>query len=371
MSTTDRSAGTVMTVLGPVRPEELGHVQMHEHLLCDLSSALGPQGPAPLHPYAGDPAGALDAETSASVRGRAEEPVRLDNYDWVRRHVYNRDNLRLVDTDVAVAELGKYAASGGGTVVDSTSVGLGRDPLGLARISRSTGVHVVMGAGFYVHDYHPRALHDAPEGLIADYLVRDIAEGAGDTGVRPGIIGEIGQSDPVHPVEARVLRAAVRAQLETGLTLQVHPGRGRQSPLDVVRRVEDAGGDPARLVIAHIDRTLVELDDMIALARTGCHLEFDLFGQESSYYALSSVDRPHDAQRVDALTGLADTGFGDQLVISSDICQKVYLQRYGGPGYGHILDHVLPLMRRKGWTEADIRRVTHDNPVRLLTTVRR
>lgn len=362
-----RHNGSVMTVLGAIPADSLGHTQTHEHLLSDLSPLIGKATTGPIHAHSDDPVGPLDAELPASTRGRADEPIRLDNRDWIERHVLNHDNLRMTDIELSIDELRRYRHAGGTTIVESTPIGLGRDPVGIAKISRATGVNVVMGTGFYVRDYHPRAIHTASEAEIADYLVRDIVEGYRDTGIRPGIIGEIGLSSPTHPDEAKILRAAVRAQNETGLALQVHPGRDRQAPLDVVRQVESAGGDATRLVVAHIDRTLTDVEDMLELARTGCFLELDLFGQESSYYAMGDVDRPNDAQRIDALTALADAGFGHQLVIAQDICQKVYLQRYGGPGYAHILDNVLPVMRRKGWTNDDIQRVTVHNPATLLT----
>jgi phosphotriesterase-related protein len=359
----------VMTVLGPMSTQALGHTQTHEHLLSDLSPIIGRAAVGPVHTHHADPPGSLVDELPASTRGRAGEPIRLDNRDWIARHVLNHDNLSMTDPDLAVAELLRYRDAGGATVVESTSIGLGRDPLGLARISRATGINVIMGAGFYVRDYHPRAVQAAAETELADFLVHEIVHGCRDTGIRPGIIGEIGMSSPAHPDEAKVLRAAVRAQNATGLALQVHPGRDRHAPLDVVRQVEASGGEVSRLVVAHIDRTLTDIADMLELARTGCYLEFDLFGQESSYYAMSDVDRPNDAQRIDALTALAEAGFGDRLVIAQDICQKVYLQRYGGPGYSHILDNVLPVMRRKGWTADDIEQVTVRNPAALLAVL--
>ncbi len=98
------------------------------------------------------PASASDADAP-----RYLEPLRLDNYYWSRRH-HSRDDLRLTDAAVAIEELTAYRDAGGGTIVDVTSVGLGRDPTALAKISRATGVHIVMGCGYYYVDYHPREL---------------------------------------------------------------------------------------------------------------------------------------------------------------------------------------------------------------------
>ena len=41
----------------------------------------------------------------------------------------NRDNLELLDEDTAVSEALLFKRAGGGTVVDVTTLGIGRDPL--------------------------------------------------------------------------------------------------------------------------------------------------------------------------------------------------------------------------------------------------
>jgi phosphotriesterase-related protein len=344
-------SGKVQTVLGLVDPTVLGHTQTHEHLLLDLSPRL--MGPVP-----------------AGAMGRAAEPIRPDNYYWNRRNWNsNPDNLRLLSESDAIAEMHLYRASGGGTVVDATSIGIARDPLGLARISRATGVHVVMGAGYYVADFHPPAVQELTEQQITEQIVGDIVEGVDGTGLRSGIIGEIGLTWPVHPNEATVLRAAARAQVETGAALLIHPGRDPAAPLHAMRIVGDAGGDLERTIISHIDRTLFSLDAMLALAATGCYVELDLFGQESSYYPLAPIDMPNDATRIDYLRGLIAAGHRDKLVIAQDICKKVNLTRYGGEGYTHILENVVPIMRRKGMSTEEVDAILIHNPARILAFV--
>lgn len=84
--------------------------------------------------------------------------------------------------------------------------------------------------------------------------------------------------------------------------------------------------------MSHLDRTLWRPDDLLELARTGCNLELDLFGQESSYYAFNpDARRPNDRTRIEWLRRLIEAGYGERLLIAQDICQKVYLRRYGGP----------------------------------------
>ena len=339
----------VRTVLGDLHPSQLGRTQTHEHLLIDLIGQMGPR-----------------AETPEEL-ARWGEPITLGNYYDVRRHIrLFADNLRLADVDVAIEELGAFSAAGGTTIVDLTTIDLARDPEALRRISRETGVTIVMGTAYYVHDFHPPELAAMAEEEIAEVFVRDLTDGV--NGVRAGIIGEIGLAWPHHPDELKVLRAAVRAQLATGAPVSIHPARDPASPLAAIEEVERAGGDPGRTVVGHIDRTLTRFDDIRALAERGCYVEFDLFGQESSYYDLDTrIDMPNDATRIDHLMSLIEAGAGQRLLVSQDICRKSHLRRYGGEGYGHLLTHVVPMMRRKGMSQAEIDQVFVANPARILS----
>ena len=120
----------------------------------------------------------------------------------------------------------------------------------------------------------------------------------------------------------------------------------------------------------HVDRTVFDDERLLRLADSGCVVEFDLFGQESSYYPFDlSVDMPNDAQRLRLIRTLIDHGNLDRVLISHDICGLTRLIRFGGHGYGHIFRNVLPIMRRRGFTEAEIDTILIDNPRRLLTIV--
>lgn len=339
--------GSVRTVLGDIAPDRLGHVQMHEHMVIDL--------------WKGVPASASDADAP-----RYLEPLRLENYYWSRRH-HSRDDLRLTDTDVAIEELTAYRDAGGGTIVDVTSVGLGRDPAALAEISRVTGVHIVMGCGYYYVDYHPRELAAADLESVTEEIVRDLTVGVGDTGIRAGIIGEIGMSWPPAPAELVVLEAAAQAHLATGATISVHPGRDPNSPSDVLRRLDRHGVPPQAIIMGHVERTLTERSSILDLAASGCFVEFDLFGQESSYYSLApGVYIPNDAVRADFILDLISHGHLDQVLIAQDICHKTNLARYGGEGFTHVLEHVIPLFAAKGMTTSHIAAITRTNPMRAL-----
>ena len=118
-------------------------------------------------------------------------------------------------------------------------------------------------------------------------------------------------------------------------------------------------------MISHIDRTVFDADRIQRLADAGCVLEWDLFGQESSYYRLADIDMPNDAIRLRAIRQLVDRGHVDQVVISHDICYRSRLVRSEARN-GHIFASVVPLMRRRGFTESEIEAIVVRNPRRLL-----
>ena len=63
---------------------------------------------------------------------------------------------------------------------------------------------------------------------------------------------------------------------------------------------------------------------------------------------------PNDAQRLKWLSWLIENGYGSQIVISHDIDAKYLLLRYGGSGYAHIVNNIVPRMRSKGFEEHQI-----------------
>ena len=133
--------------------------------------------------------------------------------------------------------------------------------------------------------------------------------------------------------------------------------------------LENSGADLSRVIMGHLDRTVFEFDALLKIAATGCYLEWDLFGNEGSYYPLAEIDMPSDAQRLDFISRIADAGYFEKIVIGQDICTKHRLVTYGGHGYGHILENIVPKMRRKGFSEAVIQAITVGNPARILAFV--
>jgi phosphotriesterase-related protein len=343
-------AGKVQTVLGPIAPGSLGPTITHEHLLIDFRVVF--QEP-----------------TVASQAGMAEEKLTLKNLGWIR-HNWNSsfDNLTLLDEDVAVTEAQQYFNAGGGAMVDVTSNGLGRDPQALARISRATGLNVVMGGGHYISATHPADFETATAEGIAETIIRDIEVGVGDTGIRTGIIGEIGVSNPWDESERKTVQAAVIAQRQTGAPILIHPGRDEDLPRQILEAVAEWGGDMSHTVMGHIERTIYSRDALKRVAETGAYVNFDLFGHDSSYYPLAPYSyMPNDAQRLDQIQFLIEEGHVDQVLLAHDVCSKHRLKEYGGHGWDHIISRVVPQMLARGISREHVDRMLVDNPARMLT----
>ena len=344
--------GRAQTVLGMVDGKDLGVTLAHEHIYIDGTFMFV------------EPA-------EISQRQKAHEEISLENRDWVGYHwTSNWHNVELKDEETAVSELGHFVAAGGRTIVDPTNIGLARDPVGLARVARLTNTHVIMGSGYYIGPTHPDALNDFSEDDVTREIIRDIKEGVGDTGIRAGLIGEIGCTYPWWNNEKKSLRAAIEAQKETGAALMVHPGREPESPVEIAEIVDRAGGDLSRTIICHIDRTCLDRAWLKDLAETGIYLEYDLYGNESSHYPPNpKVDMPSDAQRMDAVLWHFEQGYERQILLSHDIATKHRLHAYGGPGYDHLITNIIPRLRKRGLSEEQVATVFVDNPATVFSFV--
>lgn len=324
---------------------------MHEHLLFDLTC------------YHSPPA-------EASRRRLADSKVRLDNLAQVIRNInLVKDNLVQYDVDLAIRELSYYRRAGGDAIVDLTNVGLARDPAAVRAISIATGVKIVMGCGCYIGASLPSRVHALSADELAREMVTEINEGMDGTGVKPGIIGEVGTSSPLQEVEVKSLRAAARAQLKTGLKLNVHPYCGIPAPfakdvhklLDIL---EAEGVDLSNVVLSHMDQSGFVMEEHRSLAARGPFIEYDCFGQEA-YYSPSQWD-PRDVERVAGLVKAIESGLSSQLLISQDVCMKTHLREFGGNGYDHILTNIIPMLKAKGVTQKDLDVILRDNPRRVL-----
>jgi phosphotriesterase-related protein len=348
--------GKVQTVLGLIEPSEMGITLTHEHLLIDLAGY------------------SVDAE-EATLRGMWDKPWSMEMIGPFAKVGYaNRDGLQLLSEESALQEIRQYMLAGGKTIVDATDWDLGRDPLALTRISRATGLNIVMGSGHYVRLFHPEDMADRDEDSIVADIVRDITVGVGDTGVKSGIIGEIALMWPHSEAEERALRAAGRAQRETGAAITLHPGFDDRSPIAILDILTKNGADLSRVVMGHLD-TFHDRGLLAELAGSGCTLQWDTYGNEETLFGEVGsgsgdvLDMPSDEQRLDALEYVVGLGHEEQVLISQDVFIKCMTTAYGAKGYDHIVTNIVPRLRARGWTAGQIDQLLVGTPRRFLTLV--
>src|SRR5262249_30973508 len=195
--------------------------------------------------------------------------------------------------DIATREVRMMKHDGGDAIVELTCGGLSPDPNGLRRIAEGTGVHLVVGCGYYVNDYQDQKNQARAVDDFAQEMIGQIRHGAWGTDVRAGMIGEIGCSAPWTALEQRVMQAALVAAAETGAAINVHPGRDPDQPQQVADFIRAAGHATERVVISHIDRTIFDEMRLLRLAQSGVTVEFDLFAQAARYHGLSPLALPN------------------------------------------------------------------------------
>lgn len=341
-------SGNVMTVLGPLPVDSMGVTLMHEHLLIDASAWF-------------------HCPQCAERMYLVDTPVRSDILGELRMDPFvNKDNTRMDDVAAAAEEVGQFRALGGATVIDPTNVGIGRDPLALQEISRRTGLHVVTGAGFYLEGSQPERVRAMSIEAIAEEIERDVTDGIDGSGVRAGLIGEIGVGIEFTPAEQKSLRGAARAAKRTGVPLSVHLPGWKRFAHRVLDMVGEESANLRHTVLCHMNPSLEDFDYQSSLAERGAFLEYDMIGMDY-YYADQQAQSPCDEANAGAIKRLIEAGHGDRLLLSQDVFLKMMLTRHGGFGYGYILRHFVPRLRRHGVTEAQITTLLTDNPRRVFS----
>ncbi len=318
----------VQTVLGPVDRNELGRTLVHEHVF--------------VH----------DHELERTFPER-----------------YGLDRGAAVAT--AVAKLKDVAAAGFRTIVDMTVLGLGREIGLLRRVAEQSPVHIVAATGAYVlRDLpHPLQLRGpghtmfpGPDPMV-DLFVGDILEGIEGTAVRAGILKCATDRFGLTKDVERTLRAVAKAQLITGVPIYTHTNASKRVGLDQQRVFTEEGVDLSRVVIGHCGDT-DDLDYLQQMLDQGSYLGMDRFGLD---YFLPLQ------RRVEVVAALCARGYASQLLLSHDSC-CANIAWSAAEIESLVPDHnltlieraVLPGLRDRGVSQADIDMMMTDNPAKLL-----
>lgn len=337
----------IRTVLGDLSREALGFTLPHEHILIDMENCV-------------------DEMPHAEFHGKITPTNR---YLMVSDPYYIKENAAYTDEDVAVRELELFKKYGGESIVDCTPDDIGRDVRALRRISERTGVNIIVGCGHYTEPSLSDKIKNMTVTELAEEILHDLNVGVQGTDIRAGVIGEIGTSAEITDAEKKCVEAALIAARETGASVHFHTSLWEENGKTVLETAKKVGTDPSQVCIDHVDVDL-RYDYCKHLLDEGAWIEFDNCGKE---FFMPPRDHgkirgkfAYDMERAEMIARLIADGYGGRLLVTNDICLKTMLAEYGGNGFMHVARSILPMLRYIGVKEADIGRLTIENPATFL-----
>ncbi|MDW8030027.1 MAG: hypothetical protein RMK94_16740 [Armatimonadota bacterium] len=305
----------VMTVRGPIAATNFGRVLVHEHVMCDF----------------------IGADKTGRHRYEPEEVVKV-----------------MLPFLLAVKERGFLG------FVDATPAYIGRDPLVLKRLSELTGLHILTNTGYYgaANDKFlpPHAFNETPDQLAARW-VAEWREGIEGTGIKPGFIKIGVDPGPLSDIDRKLVQAAAKTHLQTGLTIACHTGEARAA-LEVLEVVKSEGVDPSALIIVHAD-SIPDEQVHEKLAKEGAWVEYDAVGAKPV------------KEHVRLIATMVRKGFTDSLLLSHDAGWYWVGEPGGGKDkirpYTALMDELIPALKNAGIDETVLKKLLVDNPRKAFT----
>ena len=307
--------GKVMTVLGPIAPDELGMTLAHEHCVVDF----------------------IGAEKAKAPRHDAEEALAT-----------------------ILPHLQRLKERGCRTFVECTPNYIGRDVRLLKRLATATGLHILTNTGYYGaagNKFLPQHAFTETADSLARRWLGEWREGIDATGIRPGFIKLGVENGKLSEVHVKLVRAAARAHLESGLTIAIHTGDG-EAALDELRVLQEEGVAPSALVWVHAQNDSGKIQ--IEAAKRGAWVSLDGFGEKQR-------DRYKNF-----LKALRGENLLNRVLLSHDHFWSVEGQGERGTlklhsggaanAFEAIFTHLLPDLRESGFTEPERRQLTVYNP---------
>jgi phosphotriesterase-related protein len=316
---------TINSVLGPLDTADIGYTLSHEHVV--VSSA----GIQYVYPEF------IDREGSISK---------------------------------GIADLKTAYGEGLRTIVDVTTIDLGRDIRMLEQVSRESGVNIICATGTW-RDI-PRVFWSASPDMVAPLYIREIEEGIEGTGIKAGIIKVANDMGGVTPEGEIILRAAARAQKATGVPISTHTWAPEKVGEQQVRIFEDEGVDLNRVYVGHSNDS-TDIDYLVGLLEKGVWIGLDRYPGRKTDVTPDWLGRTETAKK------LIDAGYGHRIMMGHDwsvtlsiASKEMQAQRAKGnpDGYLFITRNVVPKLKEMGATDDDIQNIFVNNPRRFFEGVK-
>lgn len=356
----------IMTVLGPITPEDLGLTTMHEHVMMDGGWVLKER---------------YSSLLVQDDRYSENDPVKLENIGLIKRNfISNWDGLSFDDEELILGEVEDFKKSGGKSILELSVPGIRTKVPAIQRIAERTGINIVVSTGLYTEDSWPERFSTMTEDELRSYMLDEIHNGIENTSIKPGHLKIAIHS--MNTGEERALRAAAKVANETGLSITVHCGAviggdGRR----VTRILREEEADLSRAVIAHAAGSFciqdlrllalhpemmnLNLDYTKELMDLGINVSLEFSPGPVESEAHNSVSTPAWLTLAGVIA-LLKQGYSHQIVLGTDTCAKAMTRRGGGEGYCRLTRFALPKLTEFGVSDYDIRMMTRNNPARIL-----
>jgi predicted metal-dependent phosphotriesterase family hydrolase len=301
---------TVMTVLGPIRPDQLGVTDAHDHLFLRTPALPG------------------------------------QDFDNVDR---------------AIEEVGGAKFGGLRAIVEVTPIGCGRKPAGMRSVAEATGTHVIAATGYHRDAHYPPGhwVREATVEVLSERILADLREGmhpddwltdAPLDQARAGVIKAGASYHRITQLEERRLIAAAIGHRESGAAILVHTEIGTCAHA-IVDLLTHEGVAPERIILAHLDRN-PDFELHSEVAGRGVALEYDTPGR---------IKYRPDSQLIDLIEAMVEAGHGGRLLLGLDLGMRDYFRAYGGgPGLAYLMETFVPRLRGRIGEEA-VTRILVDN----------
>ena len=281
----------------------------------------------------------------------------------VHEHLLMRSPLlrgeELDDLEKSTREAVELREAGIDALVELTTIGLGRDPRGVADIAAHSGLHIVLATGVHREAHYPPEhwVHRTAPEELAELFIRDITQGceAAPTRIRAGVIKVGAGYWSISPLERRVFEAASEAHRVTDASVACHLELG-SAAWEVLEALEAAGIAPERTMLAHVDRN----------PDPGLHAELAAAGAYLGYDGMARVKYWPDSVLLDCLLRVTRLGGADRLLLGGDVARRRAFRSYGGlPGMAYLPRRFVPRLAEMGGEDL-VRRILVDNPARFL-----
>lgn len=348
----------ITTVRGDIDPQQLGVTSMHEHTICNMNVF------------------ANIAKRMQSIEIGEDEEMPVDAKE------------RKEDLNHWIGELQAFKKCGGNAICDASPHGMRGNISDIREASEVTDVHIICATGLYIAASRSKKLLEKSESDMVELFKQEIHEGIDGTNIKAGFVkcalGAVSDSNTLEENELRSLRACAEVAVDTGMSIQIHTGKPMNAKhvmqtAEII--VKEYGIKPEKVVMCHMDSWMLadlntveyvldfekdrklNLDMQLELLDMGVNIGFDSWGLP---FEMPMTIKMDDYDRLKGLMYFINKGYEAQIVLGHDAVGRSCGVSSGNYGYTRFPEFALPMLSQLGVGEDVIRKLTIENPERIL-----